>query len=99
MADWLWQNTGVSKAAVMQLVSGSHYLRLADAVAQTTKHHTRTGKNPITASIAKVRIGPDGARVRIDWSRPGGARGSRDALDLAQGCVRSWLRFLRRQKP
>ena len=35
LADWLWQNAGVSKQAVMQLVKNSHYLRLADAIAQT----------------------------------------------------------------
>jgi hypothetical protein len=99
LADWLWQNSGVSKDIVMKLVHGSHYLRLADAMAQTTKHHTRTGNNPITADVAEVRIGPDGARVRIDWSRTSGASGSGDALDLARGCVRSWQRFLRKQKP
>ena len=101
LADWLWKNGGVSKSIVMERLHGSHYLRLADAMAQTAKHHTRTparqNPNPITAEIAEIFIGPDGARVRINWSRPSGAKGSRDALDLARGCVRSWQRFLREQ--
>lgn len=70
LADWLWQSTGVSKSTVMRRVHGSHYLRLADAIAQTAKHHTRTptkqNPNPITAGIAEICMGPDGARVRID---------------------------------
>jgi hypothetical protein len=101
LADWLWQNTGVSKPTAIKRVHRSHYLRLADAMAQTAKHHTRIptyqNPNPITARIAEIRVEPDGARVRIDWSRPTGAKGSRDALDLAQGCVRSWRRFLHEQ--
>lgn len=101
LADWLWQSTGASKSTVMKRVHGSHYLRLADAIAQTAKHHTRKptkqNPNPITAGIAEIRIGPGGAQVRIDWSRPNGAKGSRGALDLACGCVRSWRRFLYEQ--
>jgi hypothetical protein len=101
MADWLWQNTNLSKATVLKRVRNSHYLRLADAIAQTTKHHTRAtinqNPNPITAGVAEIRITPDGARVRIDWSRPSGSAGSRDALDLANGCIRSWRRFLHEQ--
>jgi hypothetical protein len=101
LADWLWQNTGVSKAIVMKRIRGSHYLRLADGIAQTAKHHTRVttkqNPNPITAGIAELNVGPDGARAQIDWSKPSGAKGERDALDLARGCVRSWQRFLREQ--
>jgi hypothetical protein len=98
LADWLWRSTRVSKSIVMKRVRGGHYLRLADAMAQTIKHHTRTGQNAITVSIGEIRIGPDGARVRIDWSKTSGRKGSRDALDLARGCVRSWQRFLREQR-
>jgi hypothetical protein len=98
LADWLWQNAGVTKSKVHERIRQSHYLRLADAMAQTAKHHTRTpasqNQNPITAAIAEIRVGADGARVRIDWSRPNGSRGSRDALELARGCIRSWRRFL-----
>ena len=69
LADWLWQNTAVSEQTIRQLIKNSHYLRLADAMAQTTKHHTRTGKNPITAHIAEIRGTSNGFRARIDWSR------------------------------
>ena len=98
LADWLWEDTSVSKSTVMKRVQKSHYLRLADAMAQTIKHHTRPGQNSITASIAEIRIGSNGARVRIDWSKTNGRKGSRDALDLARGCARSWQRFLREQR-
>src|SRR5947207_3371877 len=72
---------------------------LADAMAQTTKHPTTTRRdNPITARIAEIHITPEGARARIEWSRPAGSKGSRDALELAYGCLRSWRRFVRAQK-
>jgi hypothetical protein len=98
LGDWLWQNTALTKNTVIQAIKRSPYLRLADSMAQTIKHHTRTGKDPITAGIAEIRVGPDGARARIDWSRPSGASGSIDALDLTRGCTRSWRRFLRKHK-
>ena len=98
LADWLWGNSGVKKPVVIQLIRRSPYLRLADGMAQTTKHHTRTGKDPMTARIAEIRVGPDGARARIAWARPSGASGSGDALYFARGCVRAWRRFLRKQQ-
>jgi hypothetical protein len=66
LADWLWQNTNVNKSTVIGLIRRSPSLRLADAMAQTTKHHTRrSGKDdPITARITEsasvlMALGPD----------------------------------------
>lgn len=71
LADWLWENADVDKSAVRGLMERSPSLRLADAMAQTTKHHTRQPRerDPITARITEIRVGPDGASARIGWSR------------------------------
>jgi hypothetical protein len=99
LADWLWQNTTVNEFAVRGLIRRSPSLRLADAMAQTTKHHTRRrGKDdPITAHITEIRVGPDGASAQISWSRASGANGSEDALDLARRCVKAWRGFFVRR--
>lgn len=97
LADWLWQDkqtADVHKSAVMDFVLGNPHLRLADAIAQTTKHHTRRGGEDITARITEIRVGPDGACAQIGWSRTAGDSGFEDALDLAHGCVIAWQRFL-----
>jgi hypothetical protein len=97
LADWLWQdkqNANVSESVVTGFVRGDPHLRLADGMAQTTKHHTRKGNDPITARITEIRVGPDGARAQIGWSRVSGDSGSEDALDLAHRCVRTWRGFL-----
>jgi hypothetical protein len=94
LADWLWQNGGLAKPIVMSFVLSDPRLRLADAVAQTTKHHTRTGDDPITARITEIRSAPEGISAKISWSRPSGTSGAEDALDLARKCVQSWQGFL-----
>jgi hypothetical protein len=79
----------------MAAVMADPALRLADGIAQTTKHHTRTfGTDPITARITDITIGPGGRYAKISWSQPSGAKGSEDALDLARRCVDAWRRFL-----
>jgi hypothetical protein len=96
LADWLWQDTGsgLDRDTVLNFVRDDPDLRLADGVAQTIKHHTRTGSDPITARVTQIFVGPDGARAQIDWSKPSGASGSEDALALARRCVGAWRRFL-----
>jgi hypothetical protein len=97
LADWLWQDNGTSldKPTVMGFVLSDSHLRLADAMAQTTKHHTRTGSDPITARITNILVGPDGASAEIGWSQVSGASGSEDALNLARGYVQAWQSFLK----
>jgi hypothetical protein len=99
LGDWLWENTNINKSDVIGLIQRSPSLRLADAVAQTIKHHTRRrGKgDPITARVTGIRVGPDGASAEISWSRASGPRGSEDALDLARRCVKAWRGFLVRK--
>jgi hypothetical protein len=96
LADWLWadrQNTGVDESAVRAFMRDDP-LRLADAMAQTTKHHTRWGNDLITARVSEIRVGPDGARAQIGWSRASGESGAEDALDLARRCVVAWQDFI-----
>jgi hypothetical protein len=94
MADWL--NNQAGKPQAMSYVNTDADLNLCDAMAQTTKHHTRTpGRNPdpITAWIATVH-GGKGVQAEIEWKTISGSRsGTEDALDLAQRCVAAWKRF------
>jgi hypothetical protein len=99
LADRLWQDTrtGLDKSTVMAFIHSDPSLRLADAMAQTTKHHTRTGTNPITARVSRLNILPDAADVQIYWTQPSGADGTEDALDLARRCAGSWRSFFARE--
>jgi hypothetical protein len=98
LADWLWQDrqsTGLDEPTVKAYMRGDRDLNLADAIAQTTKHHTRTmGTDPITARIMDINTDPGGRDVTIAWSQPSGASGSEDALGLARRCVDAWRQFL-----
>jgi hypothetical protein len=97
LADWLWQDhqsTNLDKPTVIAFVMADPDLRIADGLAQTIKHHTRTGTDPITAHITDITIGAEERNAKIGWSRPSGAKGSEDALDLARKCVDAWRRFL-----
>jgi hypothetical protein len=94
LADWLKQNAGLTQA--LDFVTSDPYLRLCDAVAQTTKHHTREGKDPISARVMNISTGPHGISVEIEWTRPSGDNGSADALDLAERCVAAWQRYINR---
>ncbi|MFF9806370.1 hypothetical protein ACF1G5_14760 [Streptomyces coeruleorubidus] len=96
LADWLDRQAGKPRA-MRYLKQTDPDLRLCDGIAQTRKHHTREGADPITAKISKVYGGQGGVRAEIEWSRPSGAQGTEDALDLAQRCVSAWLRFLKHE--
>ena len=94
LADWLRASAGRGEA--MDFVHTNPALKLCDAMAQTTKHHTRHAKpngDPITAWIA--RIHGAGVKAEIEWSAQSGASGVEDALDLAEQCVAAWESFLR----
>ncbi len=94
LADWLKQQAGTPQA--MSYVNTDPDLMLCDGLAQTVKHHTRSGADPITARISWVH-GGSGVRVEIAWSTPSGATGIEDALALARRCVKSWERFFQQE--
>jgi hypothetical protein len=93
LADWLYKDAGKKEA--LSFVNTHPDLRLCDGFAQTTKHHTREGKDPITARISKIRVTPEGVQAEIAWSSRSGATGAEDALDLARRCVAAWEQFFR----
>ena len=93
LADWLKEQAG--KPEAMAYVNSDPDLVLCDGMAQTIKHHTRAGSDPISAWVARVRSGP--IRVDIEWSRPSGASGTEDALDLARRCVVAWEGFFQQR--
>jgi hypothetical protein len=84
----------VGSADALGFVNTDDALRLCDGMAQTTKHHTRQGKDRITARIKSITSVPGGERVKIGWSSPSVPGGIEDALDLARRCVGAWQRFL-----
>lgn len=89
-ADWLKHSAG--KAEAMNFVATDPDLKLCDALAQTTKHHTRKLKGSIRAWIAEIH-GGRGVWAEIEWSDPSGNTNTEDALDLARRCVSAWRRF------
>jgi hypothetical protein len=97
LADWLQNGAGLN---ALEFVHRDKDLRICDGLAQTSKHHTREGKNdPITAWIGSIMSKSSGSSsARIEWARPSGSQGSEDALDLARVCVAAWQRFLRQHR-
>ncbi len=67
---------------------------LADCLAQTLKHHTRTKAGAISARIASIDTAPPGIRVEIAWRTSGGQETNVDALGLARATVAAWRRYL-----
>lgn len=98
LADWLSQ-AGKKRQAEDHVYSDPDLL-FANAMAQTTKHHTRDpGRNPkkepdpISARVLTIMgSGGNGVRVEIDFVS-NAFNGRKDALDLAQRCVTAWLSF------
>jgi hypothetical protein len=53
--------------------------------------HATAAPAVVTARVTWVHDG--GVRAEIGWTRPSGANGTEDALDLARRCVSAWERF------
>jgi len=73
-------------------------LEICAGFVNTKKHdEIDRGKDPITAWMEPAR-GDNGVSMVIKWSRPSGRQGTKDALDLARGCVRDWGQFFAAHK-
>ena len=99
LRDWLRHDLNVPRQAATAVVRYAEQqpgLQTARDVANTHKHY---GRNP---RYREARIGQMASRadqglvkvtIRIDWRDPGGATGSKDALDMARTAVAEWRAF------
>ncbi len=78
-------------------IAGDPDLEVASGFANTDKHHTRHGPDPLTVKISNTLTGPTGARVTLTYSSPKRTVRTCDALDLAERCLQSWRAFLTSQ--
>jgi hypothetical protein len=99
LPDWIKSDIGNGDA--LKTMYADPDLKLADGMAQTTKHREREIPNrrepdPITARVETIRGSADGVRVEIGWTRLGSA-GTEDALDLGNRCVVAWRGFFQQE--
>ena len=78
-------------------IAGDPDLEVASGFANTDKHHTRHGPDPLKVKISNTLTGPTGARVTLTYSSPKRTVQTCDALDLAERCLQSWRAFLSSQ--
>lgn len=90
MWDWLLHDptTPVTETLLQAFCNGNGPLSLCNAMANTTKHHTRTGGT--TARVKSVKLGSSVSAL-IEHSNP---PGQVDALHLATDCMIQWRQFL-----
>jgi hypothetical protein len=95
MVDWLCNDPAVnlSAAQVRSFVDNDPDLHICAGIANTTKHHTRSRPNKMTAKISSIASNPTSVQVMIDWSE-GQNNGTENALELARRCVKAWERYL-----
>lgn len=97
VADWVGNDPATTHSfdEVRKFVESDPALRVCLSVANTSKHHTRTGKNAMTARIESIASDSAGIKARISWTE-GQDNGNEDALDLARRCVAAWQGYLER---
>jgi hypothetical protein len=95
MVDWLGNDpaANLSLAQVRSFIDSDSDLHICAGIANTTKHHTRSRSNEMTARISSIASNPTSVQVMIDWSE-GQNNGTEDALELARRCVNAWERYL-----
>jgi hypothetical protein len=99
LADWLAKDQALPAAArddVWGYLNNDPELALARDFSNTDKHRTRRNPTDRTVFIASITGGDAGPSVTITWEVSGSRQGTRDALELADGCLRSWRQFLTR---
>lgn len=96
MHDWLVgdQSTGLTATVVRDFIANDPALRLCAGIANTSKHHTRSQANAMTARITTISADANGVRATISWTE-GTDSGTEDALTLGRQCVTAWETFLR----
>lgn len=97
LADWIKEETGCDAIRHVRDSQGRAFptpLQLCDAVAQTTKHHTRAitkqNPDPISATAGIVYRGENGLQADIAWHTKQSNTRTVDALELAKKCISQW---------
>jgi hypothetical protein len=97
LAEWIAHDPAVPPAVQTRARSypaTTVHVALAEAVANTQKHHTRNRGTEARVGGMDFRPGPPArATFRIDWRDPSGKTGGEDALVLARGAVTEWRGF------
>jgi hypothetical protein len=99
LGDWLWEDKA-TKAKIKEpvvkkfILADRGALEICEAVANTSKHHTRRDKTLMTAWVHSVthNQAADVADAVIKWKK-GTVSNEVDALELAKGCYRSWRAY------
>src|SRR5215211_2011278 len=97
LADWLEKDQSLPVAArddVWDYLNNDPKLALARDFSNTDKHHTRRSPADRTVFIASITGGDLGPSITVAWEVSGSRQGTRDALELAGGCLHSWRQFL-----
>jgi hypothetical protein len=97
LADWLAKDQAlpvVARDDVWDFLNNDPELALARDFSNTDKHRTRRRPTDRTVFISSITGGDAGPGVTIAWEISGSRQGTRDALELADGCLRSWRHFL-----
>lgn len=95
LGDWLYEepNAPLKQKPVRDFMEQDGDLVLCAAIANTEKHRTRRGKDPVTAVIDKIKYTANGISAIVSWSNSTSS-GTEDSLDLAHRCMASWTKFL-----
>jgi hypothetical protein len=94
--EWIEHDPQVPAAATAashSYMQGDPFLKIAEGISNTDKHHTRD--HGIQTAIGKMTVDSTGCTAEIAWRHvKSGAAGRIDALDLAEGCVAAWKAFI-----
>lgn len=97
LKDWIGSDTARVPASAQGRVADQYArqdraIALAGSVCNTAKHRTRK-RDQTAAYVGRVELTDNRARFTIEWKRPDGTTGTRDALDLARAAVNGWRQF------
>lgn len=95
LSDWLKKDpaTSVGREDIGALLSTEYDMRVCNAMANTSKHHTLVdGK--MSVRVSRMVTQPQ-AQVTLEITPVEGEATERDALDLATSCMNIWRRYLK----
>lgn len=95
LKDWLDKDTTISVRGkdVWSLHDAELDLQICRAMANTSKHHTLKDKAEMSARVGTVILQPHG-KATIEVTDPATSTYARDALELADSCMKMWCKFI-----